>query len=159
MNGGSNNCATADNDVSVYDTANSTYGHAVEQPPANDTQLGIIAGQNGCLYSGPTQITLSTDANGNGQMTVVSPDTIEGTQTVNGTTYAWDTNNITGQREQLPQQRHRAPALPTGSSSSRTPPRGQTQAWANPFDDPTYNSVTNLTITRACPCRPTRCRR
>ena len=72
----------------------SSYGHAVEQPPANDTQLGVIAGENGCLYSGPTQITMSTDVNGNGQMTVVSPDTPESTVTVNGTNYTWDNNNI-----------------------------------------------------------------
>ena len=45
MNGGFNNCANADADISVYDTTNSAFGHAVEQPPANDTQLGTIAGR------------------------------------------------------------------------------------------------------------------
>ena len=75
MSGSPPNCTSATSDVAIYDPTLSSYGHAVEQPPANDTQLGVIAGENGCLYSGPTQITMSTDVNGNGQMTVVSPDT------------------------------------------------------------------------------------
>ena len=37
----------------------STYGHAVEPPPQSNAQLGTIASENGCLYSGPTQITLT----------------------------------------------------------------------------------------------------
>ena len=113
MNGNRSNCSAANTDVSVYDTVNSSDNHAVEQPPANDTQLGTIASQNGCLYSGPTQIHLSTDASGNGQMTVVSPDTPEGTKTVNGTTYPWDTNNIASNVNNCPNN-GTAPIPPNG---------------------------------------------
>ena len=41
MNGNYTNCARGQRATSsTYDTTNSSYGHAVEQPPANDTQLG-----------------------------------------------------------------------------------------------------------------------
>ena len=150
MSGSSSNCSAADNDVSTYDTVNSSYGQAVEQPPANDTQLGIIAGQNGCLYSGPTQITLSTTANGTGQMTVVSPDTPEGTQTVNGTSYTWDTNNITTNVNNCPNN-GTAPIPPNGVVFVQNATTAQTQTWANPFDDPIDNSVTNLASNPSSP--------
>ncbi len=150
MNGNHSNCAAANADVSVYDTVNSSDNHAIEQPPANDTQLGTIASQNGCLYSGPTQIHLSTDASGNGQMTVVSPDTPEGTKTVNGTTYPWDTNNIASNVNSCPNN-GTAPIPPNGVVFVQNATGAQTQSWSNPFDDPTYNSVTNLTSNPAAP--------
>ena len=83
MSGSSNNCTRANSDIANYDTVNSSFGHAVEQPPANDTQLSTIAQQGGCLYSGPTTIVLSK-VGGVGQMTVTSPDTPEGTQPGDG---------------------------------------------------------------------------
>ncbi len=150
MNGNYSNCAAATSDVGALDSANSSYGHSVEQPPANDTQLATIAGQNGCLYSGPTQITLSTDANGNGQMTVVSPDTSEGTQTVQGTSYPWDTNNIITNVNNCPAN-GTAPLPSNGVVFVQNATNSQTQAWANPFDDPTYNSATNVTSNPASP--------
>ncbi len=158
MSGSYNNCATANGDVSPYDTTNSAFGHAVETPPANDAQLATIAGQNGCLYSGPTTVSLSTDVNGNGQMTVTSPDTVEGSKTINGTTYTWDTNNITTNVNNCPNN-GTAPIPSNGvvfvqNNSGTTNSNGvstPTQAWANPFDDPTYNSVTNLTTTKTLP--------
>ena len=61
MNGSSSTCSTANKDVAQYDT-NSSYGNTVEQPPTSDSSLGTIAAENGCLYSGPTQITLSTNS-------------------------------------------------------------------------------------------------
>ena len=60
MSGSSSNCSTASGDVALYDHAKSSFGNPVQVPPRSDAQLGIIASQNGCLYSGPTQITLST---------------------------------------------------------------------------------------------------
>ena len=117
----------------------------METPPASDSQLGIIAGQNGCLYSGPTQITLSTTAGGVGQMTVVSPDTIESTVTVNGTNYTWDNNNISANLNNCPNN-GTAPLPANGVVFVQNAPSGQTQQWANPFDNPVDNTATNLTL-------------
>jgi hypothetical protein len=150
MGGSDANCARASSDVSLYDNVNSSYGHSVEQPPVDDSQLGTIAGQNGCLYSGPTQITLSTNASGVGQMTVVSPDTSEGTQTVNGTDYTWDTNNITSNVNNCPNN-GTAPIPSNGVVFVENASASQTQAWANPFDDPVDNSVTNVTVSPTSP--------
>ncbi len=55
--------------VGVY-SSSSTYNHAIEQSPVDDSSLQRIAALGGCLYQGPTQITLV----GN-QMNVISPDT------------------------------------------------------------------------------------
>ncbi len=144
MSGSDANCASVDTgSVALYDTTNSSYGHAIETPPASDSQLGIIASQNGCLYSGPTQITLSTAADGTGQMTVVSPDTIESTVTSNGTNYTWDNNNIASNLNPCPNN-GTAPLPPNGVVFVQNAPSNQTQAWANPFDDPVDNTVTNL---------------
>ena len=145
MNGGFTNCANANADVvALRHHQQLLRARRGAAPGQSDTQLGTIAGQNGCLYSGPTQITLSTDVNGNGQMTVVSPDTTEGTKTVNGTTYPWDTNNIATNVNNCPNN-GTAPIPPNGVVFVQNATAGQTQAWANPFDDPTYNTVTNLT--------------
>ena len=116
----------------------------METPPASDSQLGIIASQNGCLYSGPTQITLSTTVGGVGQMTVVSPDTIESTVTVNGTNYTWDNNNISANLNNCPNN-GTAPLPANGVVFVQNAPSGQTQQWANPFDNPVDNTATNLT--------------
>jgi hypothetical protein len=161
MDGSSTKCSSADSDVATYDKVNSSFGHSVEQPPANDTQLETIAGQNGCLYSGPTQITLSTVVNADGQMTgqmtVVSPDTVESTQTINGTSYTWDANNITTNVNPCPNN-GTAPLPPNGVVfvENNTPKNNNgiaspTQPWASPFDDATYNTVTNLTSTNSSP--------
>ena len=157
MSGSSTNCSSANSDVATYNTTTSSSGHTVASPPANDAQLGIIASHNGCLYSGPTQITLSTAANGTGQMTVVSPDTVEGTQTINGTTYTWDTNNITSNVNNCPNN-GTAPLPSNGvlfvqnnTSPNKNNIASPTQPWANPFDDPTYNTVTNLTSSPSSP--------
>ncbi len=150
MSGGTNNCARASGEVALYDTTNSAYGKPVETPPASDSQLGVIASHDGCLYSGPTQITLSTDANGNGQMTVVSPDTIESTVNVNGTNYTWDNNNISSNLNQCPNN-GTAPLPDNGVVFVQTAPSNQTQQWANPLDDPVDNTVTNLASNPSSP--------
>ena len=60
------NCGTT---TGVY-SPSSTFNHPIEQSPVDDAALQTIASAGGCLYQGPTQITLV----GN-QMKVISPDT------------------------------------------------------------------------------------
>lgn len=50
-----------------------TKGAATEPIPTDDSQLGTIAAQGGCLYEGPTTLTLSGTS-----MNVTSPDTPTG---------------------------------------------------------------------------------
>ena len=148
MNGGHSTCTNANNEVYLYDTANSSYGNPVESPPQSDSQLGLIAQQNGCLYSGPTQISLSTNASGAGQMTVVSPDTPEGTTLVNG--YSLDTNNIPANTNDCPND-GTAPLPANGVVFVQNATSGQTVTGANPFDAYVTNSATNLTSSPTSP--------
>ena len=112
----------------------------LSRPPSTDQQLSTIANLNGCLYSGPTQITLSGD-----QMTVVSPDTPE--ETVNGLGYQFDTNN-NANGSGVPINTNNCP----NNGTAPLPANGviyvetasTAQKWANPFDDPIDNSVTNV---------------
>jgi hypothetical protein len=46
-------------DVGTYNSATSSDNAQLEPLPATDTELASIAQQSGCLYSGPTTITLS----------------------------------------------------------------------------------------------------
>ena len=152
------NCAGATSDVALYDTVNSSYGNAKEVPPTTDGQLSQIANQNGCLYSGPTQITLS-----GGNMTVNSPDTPESTNVASNVSgwsgaYSFDTLNQNTQNasgQYVPGNLNDCPnngtaPLPANGvvyvENSTSP-----QAWANPFDDPIDNSVTNLTSNKTNP--------
>ena len=104
-------------------TDNSSYDNPVEVPPSSDQQLGTIASQNGCLYSGPTQITLSKG----GQMTVVSPDTPRRRSAVcpNGSTNnnLANGNRVSRSTPTTARTTARRRCRPTGSCSSRTPPR------------------------------------
>lgn len=159
MNGSSTNCSTANNDVAaVAPTCSSTIttncssdNNTVEQPPSTDASLGTIAGLNGCLYSGPTQITL----NSAGTMTVTSPDTPTGNSvTVNGSTYPLDSDNTginPNNTNDCPTTGGTAPIPPNGVVFVENATTAQTQAWASPFDDPIYNTVTNLTSSPAYP--------
>ena len=53
-------CSGADTaDVGTYNSATSSDNAQLEPLPATDTELASIAAQSGCLYSGPTTITLS----------------------------------------------------------------------------------------------------
>lgn len=144
MSGSDANCGQANNEVALYDTVNSKYGNSVETPPSSDSQLGVIASEYGCLYSGPTQITLSTTTGGTGQMTVVSPDTSESTVTSNGNNYTWDNSNNSTNLNNCPNN-GTAPLPPDGVVFVQNAPSSQTVAWANPLDGPVWNSVTNLT--------------
>jgi titin len=83
-------------------------------------------------------------------MTVVSPDTSEGTQTVGGTSYTWDTNNISTNVNNCPNN-GTAPIPANGVVFVQNATTAQTQTWANPFDDPVDNSVTNLTSNPSSP--------
>ena len=143
---GYSTCANASKEVYLFDQANSTYGNPVEAPPSTDSQLGTIASYNGCLYSGPTQITLSTDTSGVGQMTVVSPDTPE--SVVNGNTL--DTNNILTNTNNCPNN-GTAPLPLNGVVFVQNATAGQAVTGANPFDDYVTNSATNLTSSPAAP--------
>jgi hypothetical protein len=72
--GSASTCSNADNNVGIYNTATSTDNAQYEPLPSTDTQLDGIAAQDGCVYSGPTEITLSV-VSGVEEMQVWSPDT------------------------------------------------------------------------------------
>lgn len=69
--GSATSCAQATSDVGIYNSATSSDNAQFEPIPSTDTSLETIAAQDGCVYAGPTTITLES----NGQMTVTSPDT------------------------------------------------------------------------------------
>jgi Fibronectin type III domain len=142
MSGSPSQCNTkATGEVALYDSTNSSHGHAVEEPPATDAQLATLANLNGCLYAGPTQVTLS-QVGGVGKMTVSSPDTPEpsGTDSLNAGT---NTNNCPSNgTADLPSN---------GVVFVENASAAQTQSWSNPFDDPIYNSVTNITSSPSSP--------
>ena len=151
MNGGHSTCSNATSEVALYTPPNpsnppagSSFGNKVEQPPASDTQLGTIASLNGCLYSGPTQISFSTNASGVGQMTVVSPDTVESQVTVGANTYTWDNNNVAANLNYCPNDGSTTTLPPNGVVFVENATTAETQAFANPFDNPIANTVTNV---------------
>ena len=75
---GSGSCNTASSQVQEYNSATSTFGAPFEPIPATDTQLGTLAAQGGCEYSGPTTIYLYVNnavSPALTYMTVTSPDT------------------------------------------------------------------------------------
>jgi hypothetical protein len=73
-NNSSPTCASLNSGV-TYTAAGSSFGHAIEPLPTDDSQLAAIAKQGGCYYEGPTTIALSVTAGGTGQISVVSPQT------------------------------------------------------------------------------------
>ena len=72
--GSASTCSAATSDVGVYNAATSSDNAQLEPLPSTDTQLVSIAAQSGCLYSGPTTITLSNTSTTE-YMTVASPNT------------------------------------------------------------------------------------
>ena len=74
-------CSGASGDVGAYDAATSSYNAQLEPLPSTDTQLAAIAAAGGCLYSGPTTITLSNTGTTE-YMTVTSPNTPESSSNV-----------------------------------------------------------------------------
>ncbi len=92
--GTASTCANADNnDVGTYDAVNSSYNAQFEPLPTTDTSLETIAAENGCVYSGPTEITLHNSGTTE-YMTVNSPDTPYTSS--GGTTYNLDTGSGSG---------------------------------------------------------------
>ena len=148
MTGGTGSCSqvanTSNGWVGAYDASTSSYGHAIEQPPKDDSQLATIAAQNGCLYTGPTQITLGVDASGHGTMTVSSPETTEKSVTSGSNTYTWDTANISTNLNQCPND-GTAPLPSNGVVFVQNATSSQSVAWANPFDAPYSTTYTNVT--------------
>jgi hypothetical protein len=73
---GSTSCANASSNVKEYNTSTSKFNAPFEPLPTTDTELGVIASQDGCEYSGPTTIQLYYNtATALPYMTVSSPDT------------------------------------------------------------------------------------
>lgn len=67
-------CASLNGGIK-YTAAGSAFGHALETPPSDNSQLAAIAKQGGCYYEGPTTISLSVTGAGVGQVSVVSQQT------------------------------------------------------------------------------------
>jgi hypothetical protein len=157
MSGSPSNCSAASNDVALYNhlpsdpSPHSSFNNTVQPPPQTDAQLGLIAGQNGCLYSGPTQITLKPNAGGVGQMSVISPDTPERNITVNGSPVTQDANNIATNYNDCPNDGTYTNLPPNGVVFVQNAKAGQTVVGANPFDDYLNNTVTNLAATPSPP--------
>ncbi|MGH9081444.1 MAG: hypothetical protein ACRDYE_15460, partial [Acidimicrobiales bacterium] len=130
---GSSNCQ--DSTLLSPGSATSSFANPVEVMPAADTQLETLANQNGCLYAGPTQVTLN-----GGKMTVVSQDTPSsgGFSTLNDGS---NTNHcpVNGTAN-LPAN---------GVVYAETAPSADGVAFSNPFDDGTWSSVTNVTSSPA----------
>ncbi|MGH9007896.1 MAG: hypothetical protein ACRDV6_09345 [Acidimicrobiales bacterium] len=92
--GSSTTCSGATADVGTYNSTTSSDNAQLEPIPTTDTALATIAAQNGCLYSGPTTITLSNSGSTE-MMTVNSPDTpyTVGTSTTYNASSGTDQNN------------------------------------------------------------------
>ena len=68
--------AAATQDVGRYTAATSQHGLPVEPVPTSDAQLQQVAALNGCVYSGPTTISLyATASSTSAYMNVNSPET------------------------------------------------------------------------------------
>ncbi len=119
------NCSS---DVGIYNTVTSAFNQPHQTPPADDSSLKLVANiaapNNGCVYYGPTTITL-TGSTTAGTMTVTSPDTAtaspgcplntNGSLPANGVIYV---DNAVAH---------------TANANSQL-----TGAGANPFDDPLH---------------------
>jgi hypothetical protein len=116
-------CKHAGSDyVATYDPVNSSYGNPVETPPISDSQLAPVAAAGGCLYSGPTTITMS-----GATMTVLSPDT--------PATSGLDQENGSGNSNKC-YTNGAATSIPSnGVVFVQAATSGQTKPNANPFDD------------------------
>jgi hypothetical protein len=88
--GGNQNCGVTASDLGItYSAATSTHSAKNYEPiPTDNQQLLNFAEQGGCLYDGPTQITLTGST-----MTVVSPNTpSSGGYATTASAYASNTN-------------------------------------------------------------------
>jgi hypothetical protein len=152
MDGSDAGCTTVGaNDKVTYDTTQSSYGNTLQDITTNQTatpsQLTSIAKNDGCLYQGPTTITLSTVTSGAnagmGQMVVDSPDTAVTSQTAAGND---PLNNSASNQNTCPNDGSTPAPLPAnGVVYVQTAPSASSVQNANPFDDGVYNTATNLT--------------
>ena len=116
-------CQHAGSDyVATYDHVNSLYGNPVETPPLSDSQLAPVAAAGGCLYSGPTTITMN-----GATMTVTSPDT--------PATSGLDTENGGGNTNKCYTNGYATSIPSNGVVFVQAATTAQTKANANPFDD------------------------
>jgi hypothetical protein len=92
--GSASTCSGATAYVGIYNAATSSDNAQYEPLPSTDTQLEGIAAQDGCVYSGPTEITLSV-VSGVDEMQVWSPDT----PYTSGSTTAWNQTSGTNQND------------------------------------------------------------
>lgn len=132
---GSSNCQ--DDTLLSPGSSTSSYGNAIEKEPAADTQLETFAQLNGCLYAGPTRVTL----NGS-QMTVISPDTPSsgGFSTLNDPAPVNNNSCPVDGTSNLPAN---------GVVYAETAPAADEVAWSNPYDDPVTSTITNVTSSPA----------
>jgi hypothetical protein len=139
-NGSPPSCANAaTHDVTTYPSSTSSFGAAAEPIPTTDTQLATLAAQGGCLYQGPTTITLSVSG-GVEQMKVTSPDTTFNSNGQSALDSATNTNVCYSSTGTV--------AAPAGASGDgvvfvENAPSGSCVSHANPFNssNATYNQV------------------
>ena len=124
-NGTQAGCSGATADVGAYNAATSKDNAQFEPLPSTDTALESIAAQTGCLYSGPTTITLSNTGTTE-YMTVTSPNTPFSSSGANENDTSTNPNSCgTG----------KVPAPTNGVVFVQNTPSSQTcNAYANPFD-------------------------
>jgi hypothetical protein len=119
-------------DVGAYNSATSSNNAQLEPLPSTDTQLAAIAAQTGCLYSGPTTITLSNTGTTE-YMTVTSPNTPFSSSGANKNDTSTNPNAC-GTGKVL--------APTNGVVYVENTPSSQTcNAFANPFDGQSPNGV------------------
>src|ERR1035437_5006508 len=117
-------CQNAARDyVAHYDPVNSSFGQPIDPPPASDQKLAAVAAAGGCLYSGPTTITMN-----GATMMITRPDT--------PATSGLDTENNSGNTNKCYMNGTTATAIPSnGVIFVQTATTAQTKTNANPFDD------------------------
>ncbi len=125
-------CSNAPSYVGAYNQSTSSDNAPFEPLPSTDSALASIAARSGCLYSGPTTITLSNSGTTE-YMTVTSPDTPYSSSGVNENDAPSNPNNCgTG----------KVPAPVNGVVFVQNTPSSQTcQAFANPFDGEAPNGT------------------
>ncbi len=130
--GSQSTCAQATSDVGVYNAATSTDNAPYEPLPTTDTALAALAAASGCLYSGPTTITLSNSGTTE-YMTVTSPNTPYSSSGVNENDATSNPNNC---------GIGKVPAPTNGVVYVQNTPSSQTcNSFANPFDGEAPNGT------------------
>ncbi len=143
---------TANTSEATYTPVNSHYGLPIETPPSTDSSLQVLAALGGCVYSGPTTISLmATHTHHTGYMNVHSPLTPKGTNgtpTHDGNNAPTNHNRCLGTDIRLPD------GTPTGATGSgngviyvQTATGSCATSHANPYDAYVTRTVTVRTWT------------